>query len=140
MGSHTNTVSQKNATVETLRKVEFRSVFRAPSQKFKILAIPNVLAHGKSYEHGFAKKRDSHKLCAKSSFNQFFVYRLKKFKMMAIPNVLTLSQKLKILVIPNVLAHEKSYEHDFMKKCDGHKLCAKSIISKNSKYWLFQTY
>ncbi|RRT36047.1 hypothetical protein B296_00050026, partial [Ensete ventricosum] len=45
-------------------KVEFRLVFRAPSQKFKILAIPDVLAHGKSYEHGFAKKLDGHKLCA----------------------------------------------------------------------------
>ncbi|RWW61655.1 hypothetical protein BHE74_00031283 [Ensete ventricosum] len=113
MGSHTNTVSQKNATVETLRKVEFRSVFRAPSQKFKILAIPNVLAHGKSYEHGFAKKRDSHKLCAKSSFNQFFVYRLKKFKMMAIPNVLTLW---------------KSYEHSFGKKHDGYNTLGMSNI------------
>ncbi|RZS27380.1 hypothetical protein BHM03_00060834, partial [Ensete ventricosum] len=33
-------------------KVEFRLVFRAPFRKFKILAIPNVLAQGKSYEHG----------------------------------------------------------------------------------------
>ncbi|RRT83494.1 hypothetical protein B296_00001456, partial [Ensete ventricosum] len=131
--SHTNTVSQKNVTVETLRKVEFRSIFHAPSQKFKILAIPNVLAHGKSYEHGFVKKCDSHKLCAKSSFNRFFVYRLGKFKMMAIPNILTLSQKFKILAIPNVLAHKKSYEHDCMKKYDGHKLYAKSIISKKLK-------
>ncbi|RWW46563.1 hypothetical protein BHE74_00047501 [Ensete ventricosum] len=46
--------------------VEFRSIFRSPSQKFKILAIPDVLAHGKSYEHGFTKKHDGHKLCAKS--------------------------------------------------------------------------
>ncbi|RRT45024.1 hypothetical protein B296_00043269 [Ensete ventricosum] len=59
------------------REVEFPSVFRAPSQKFIILAIPNVLAHGnsykilaipnvlahrKSYEHGFMKKCDGHKL------------------------------------------------------------------------------
>ncbi|RWW55916.1 hypothetical protein BHE74_00037399, partial [Ensete ventricosum] len=55
-------------------------VFRAPSQKFKILAIPNVLARGKSNEQGFAKKRDSHKLCTKShaesSFDRFFVHRL----------------------------------------------------------------
>ncbi|RZS27381.1 hypothetical protein BHM03_00060837 [Ensete ventricosum] len=36
-------------------EVEFQSVFHAPSRKFKILAIPNVLAHGKSYDHGFAK-------------------------------------------------------------------------------------
>ncbi|RZS28907.1 hypothetical protein BHM03_00062558 [Ensete ventricosum] len=60
-------------------KVEFRSVLCAPSRKFKILANPNVLAHGKSYEHGFTKKCDGHKLCVKShaesSFDQFFVHR-----------------------------------------------------------------
>ncbi|RWW77125.1 hypothetical protein BHE74_00014739, partial [Ensete ventricosum] len=50
---------------------EFRSVFCAPSRNFKILVIPNVLAPGKSYEHGFAKKRNSHKLREKSSFDQF---------------------------------------------------------------------
>ncbi|RZR93503.1 hypothetical protein BHM03_00022023 [Ensete ventricosum] len=48
------------------RRVEFRSIFRASSQNFKILTIPNVLAHGKSYDHGFAKKCDGHKFCAKS--------------------------------------------------------------------------
>ncbi|RRT60474.1 hypothetical protein B296_00038519, partial [Ensete ventricosum] len=35
--------------------VEFRSIVRAPSRKFKILAIPNVLTDGKSYEHSFMK-------------------------------------------------------------------------------------
>ncbi|RRT31946.1 hypothetical protein B296_00043917 [Ensete ventricosum] len=30
------------------------------------MAIPDVLAHGKSYEHGFVKKSDGHKLCTKS--------------------------------------------------------------------------
>ncbi|RZS05606.1 hypothetical protein BHM03_00036144, partial [Ensete ventricosum] len=61
-------------------RAEFRSVFRVPSQKFKILAIPDILAQGKSYEHGFAKKHDGHKLCekssAESSFDRFFVQRL----------------------------------------------------------------
>ncbi|RWV86652.1 hypothetical protein GW17_00051434 [Ensete ventricosum] len=70
MGSRTSTISQKNSTViclhEVVHRVELRSVFRALSQKFKILAIPDVLAHGKSYEHGFTKKRDGYKLCAKS--------------------------------------------------------------------------
>ncbi|RZR91988.1 hypothetical protein BHM03_00020217, partial [Ensete ventricosum] len=47
-------------------RVEFQSVFRLPSQKFKILAIPDVLAHRKSYEHGFMKKHNGHKLCTKS--------------------------------------------------------------------------
>ncbi|RWW43414.1 hypothetical protein BHE74_00050930, partial [Ensete ventricosum] len=45
---------------------EFRLVFRAPSRKFKILAIPDILAHGKSYDHGFVKKYDGHKLCTHS--------------------------------------------------------------------------
>ncbi|RRT60479.1 hypothetical protein B296_00038528 [Ensete ventricosum] len=62
----------------------FRSVFRAPSRKFKILAIPNLLAHGKSNEHGFTRKSDSHKLCAKSrvksSFVRFFMHRLENSK------------------------------------------------------------
>ncbi|RWV89198.1 hypothetical protein GW17_00048668 [Ensete ventricosum] len=44
------------------------------------MAIPNVLANGKSYKHGFTKKRDDHKLYAKSRakscFDQFFMYYL----------------------------------------------------------------
>ncbi|RRT56180.1 hypothetical protein B296_00014241 [Ensete ventricosum] len=67
---------KKQTLHKVMRKVEFRSVFRAPSWKFKILSIPNVLAHGKSYEHGFRKKRDDHKLYAKSSFDRFFMHRL----------------------------------------------------------------
>ncbi|RRT38468.1 hypothetical protein B296_00035525, partial [Ensete ventricosum] len=59
--------------------------------------------HDKSYEHSFMKKRDAHKLCAKS-----------------------------ILAIPNVLAHEKSYEHDFTKKRDDHKLYTKCLARKVS--------
>ncbi|RWW02347.1 hypothetical protein BHE74_00014740 [Ensete ventricosum] len=51
------------------------------SRNIKILAIPKVLAHGKSYEHDFTKKCDGHKLCiksrAKSSFDRFFMHRLK---------------------------------------------------------------
>ncbi|RWW35829.1 hypothetical protein BHE74_00059193 [Ensete ventricosum] len=103
MGSHTDMVSRKNVMVINFRdvasRVEFRSVFRAPfrkfkilanptllahefrfvfhalSRKFKILAIHDVLANGKSYEHGFMKKHDSHKHYAKlrpeSSFDWF---------------------------------------------------------------------
>ncbi|RRT63243.1 hypothetical protein B296_00027323, partial [Ensete ventricosum] len=56
------------------------SIFCATSQKFKILAIPKVLAHGKSYEHDFVKKHNGHKLCAKSHFDQFFMHRLRIFK------------------------------------------------------------
>ncbi|RRT34968.1 hypothetical protein B296_00026886, partial [Ensete ventricosum] len=54
------------------------------------------------------------------------------------------SREFKLLVIRNLLAHGKSYEHDFMKKYDAHKLCANSSFNwffvhrlKNSKYWLF---
>ncbi|RRT43078.1 hypothetical protein B296_00027672 [Ensete ventricosum] len=100
-------VSQKNSTViyfaRIARRVKFRSVFRAPSEKFKILAIPDALAHGKSYEHSSAKKRDDHKLCAKLRSVEFrSVFRAP-------------SRKFKILVIPDVLAHGKSYEQGFMK-------------------------
>ncbi|RRT31206.1 hypothetical protein B296_00059114 [Ensete ventricosum] len=70
MGSHTSTVLQKKHNDHKLAcKVGFRSVFCAPSQNLKILAIPNVLAHEKSYKHGFAKKRYGHKLYARSSFD-----------------------------------------------------------------------
>ncbi|RWW72257.1 hypothetical protein BHE74_00019944 [Ensete ventricosum] len=55
----------------TLR-VEFRPIFHAPSRKFKILAIHDVLAHGKSYKHDFMKKRDGYKLCTKSRFEWSF--------------------------------------------------------------------
>ncbi|RRT32073.1 hypothetical protein B296_00056574 [Ensete ventricosum] len=69
--------------------MEFRSVFCAPSQKFKILTIPNVLAHGKSYEHGFAKILDGHILCVKScaelSFDRFFMYHLGNSKYWPFP-------------------------------------------------------
>ncbi|RWW69123.1 hypothetical protein BHE74_00023296, partial [Ensete ventricosum] len=57
------------------KKVKFRSIFRAPSQNFKILSIPNVLAHGKSYDD-FMKKYDGHKLSVKSHFDQFLMHRL----------------------------------------------------------------
>ncbi|RRT31593.1 hypothetical protein B296_00057720, partial [Ensete ventricosum] len=62
-------------------KFKFRSIFCASSQNFKILVIPNVLAHGKSYEHDFMKKLDGHKLCAKSqaksNFYLYFMHHLK---------------------------------------------------------------
>ncbi|RWW53890.1 hypothetical protein BHE74_00039570, partial [Ensete ventricosum] len=56
---------------------EVRSIFRALSQKFKILPIPNVLAHGKSYEQGFVKKHNGHKHCAKTRFDWLFAHDLK---------------------------------------------------------------
>ncbi|RZR75229.1 hypothetical protein BHM03_00052366 [Ensete ventricosum] len=53
-------------------KVEFRSVFRAPSRKFKILVFPVLLAHGKSYKHAFARNCDVHKHYAKSRPESIF--------------------------------------------------------------------
>ncbi|RRT73072.1 hypothetical protein B296_00020368, partial [Ensete ventricosum] len=65
-------------------KSRTKSIFCAPSRKFKILAIPNILAYEKSYEHIFVKKPDGHKLCAKSraksSFDRFFMHHLKNSK------------------------------------------------------------
>ncbi|RRT44964.1 hypothetical protein B296_00039022 [Ensete ventricosum] len=59
------------------------------SRKFKILVIPNVLAHGKSYEHDFMTKRDGHKLYVKSrpksSFDQFFMHHLRNSKYWPFP-------------------------------------------------------
>ncbi|RZS03113.1 hypothetical protein BHM03_00033243 [Ensete ventricosum] len=139
---------KKNTLLKVTRKVEIRSVFCAPSPKFKILAIPNVLAHGRSYEYNFEKKHDDHKHCTKSreaEFQSVFRALSPKLKMLAILNLLAQSQKFKILAIPNVLTHEKSYEHGFVKKRDGHEICAKSHAKssfvhffvhrlKNSKY------
>ncbi|RRT35457.1 hypothetical protein B296_00051818 [Ensete ventricosum] len=58
----------------------FRSFFHAPSRKFKILVIPNVLAYGKSYVYSFTKKCDGHKLYAKSRFDRFFVHYVRNSK------------------------------------------------------------
>ncbi|RWW42387.1 hypothetical protein BHE74_00052074, partial [Ensete ventricosum] len=62
-----------------------RLIFHAPSRNFKILAITNVLAHGKSYEQGFVKKCDGNKLCAKSRFDRFFMHRLRISKYWSFP-------------------------------------------------------
>ncbi|RWV77563.1 hypothetical protein GW17_00061589 [Ensete ventricosum] len=76
MGSLTSTVSQKYVGViniaQSRARIEFQSFLRASSQKFKILAIPNVFALAKSYEHGFVTKRDNHNVCAKSRVKSRF--------------------------------------------------------------------
>ncbi|RRT45351.1 hypothetical protein B296_00038019, partial [Ensete ventricosum] len=83
--SYEHSFTKKYDSYKLCAKVEFRSVFRAPSRKFKILAIPNVFSDGNSYEHSFAKKCDDHKLCAKSSFDRFFVHRLENQKYWPFP-------------------------------------------------------
>ncbi|RWW50383.1 hypothetical protein BHE74_00043373 [Ensete ventricosum] len=67
-------------------QIEFRSIFCAPSWKFKLLAIPTVLTHGKSYEHDLVKKRDGHKLCAKLNFDRFFMHSLENSKYWPLPS------------------------------------------------------
>ncbi|RRT85904.1 hypothetical protein B296_00003770, partial [Ensete ventricosum] len=63
--------------------VEFRSVFRAPSRKFKLLAIRNVLAHGKPYEHRFMKKCFTlHKITCKVEFRSVFHAPSRKLKIL----------------------------------------------------------
>ncbi|RWV80089.1 hypothetical protein GW17_00058687 [Ensete ventricosum] len=72
MGSRTSTVSQKNsmfiyfARIARRGEAKFRSVFRAPSRKFKILANPNVLSH-------------------ESSFDRFYVHHLRNTKYWPLP-------------------------------------------------------
>ncbi|RRT63251.1 hypothetical protein B296_00010122 [Ensete ventricosum] len=87
---------------------------------------------GKSYEHGFKKK--------KATVINFI--QSQGLIIFCAP-----SQKLKILAIPNILAHRISYEHGFVEKYDTHKLYKKSSIDQffthhleNSKYWSFLTY
>ncbi|RRT39688.1 hypothetical protein B296_00044698 [Ensete ventricosum] len=201
MGSRTSTIFQKNAIfvnfAQSHARIEFRSVFRATSRKFDILAIPNVLAYGKWYEPNFVKKcyghkvsqsyarsqvligflctvseiqnsgnskgssslevvrpwfyekYDGHKLCAKYHVDRVlidFSCTISKIQNTGHSQRISprevirawfcerydghkffraTSRKLKLLAIPNVLAHEKSYEHGFAKKHDGHKLCTK---------------
>ncbi|RZS14606.1 hypothetical protein BHM03_00046318 [Ensete ventricosum] len=103
---------------EVARRVEFRSVFRALSHKFKILTIPDVLVHGKSYEHGFAKNSTViyfARIARRVEFRSVFRAPSEKFKILAIPDVLAHvkfrsvflppSRKFKTLAIPDVLAH-----------------------------------
>ncbi|RZS25677.1 hypothetical protein BHM03_00058914, partial [Ensete ventricosum] len=131
--SYEHGFAKKHYGHKLLRIVEFQSVFRLSSLKFKIQAIPNVFALRKSYELSFVKKCNGYKLYTKLCFNRFFVYRL--------------SRKFTILAIPNVLAQGKSYKHSFTKKCYGHKLCAKLSFNRffiyhleNSKFRSFPMY
>ncbi|RRT68428.1 hypothetical protein B296_00035790, partial [Ensete ventricosum] len=83
-------------------RVEFRSVFHAPSRKFKIHVIPNVFIHWNSYKHSFMKKCDGDKLCRKSSFNQFFVYHLRNFKFKPFPTYLPLGSRTRLVSRKNM--------------------------------------
>ncbi|RZR91199.1 hypothetical protein BHM03_00019260, partial [Ensete ventricosum] len=75
--SYEHGFTKKHTLRKVARKIEFRSIFCAPSRNFKILVIPNVLSHGKSYEHGFAKNCDGYKFCTKSHFDRFLMHNSK---------------------------------------------------------------
>ncbi|RZS24065.1 hypothetical protein BHM03_00057096 [Ensete ventricosum] len=92
----------------------FRSIFCAPSRNFKILAICHVLAHRKSYEHGFVKKCDSHKL-----------YTKLRVESVSIDFSCTVSE-FQNTGHSQLLAYGRSYKNGFVKKCDGHTVCTKS--------------
>ncbi|RWW35898.1 hypothetical protein BHE74_00059123, partial [Ensete ventricosum] len=85
---------------------KFQSIFREPSWNFKILAIPNVFANGKSYEHGFVKKHYSHKLCImsrlESSFDRFFVHHLGTSKYWPFPTYLLMGSRTSTILRKNV--------------------------------------
>ncbi|URE47778.1 hypothetical protein MUK42_31709, partial [Musa troglodytarum] len=55
-------------------------IFFAPSQKFKILTLPNLLGLGKLNNLSFVKKYDGHKICTKSIFDRFFSHHLENSK------------------------------------------------------------
>ncbi|RWV94576.1 hypothetical protein BHE74_00018647 [Ensete ventricosum] len=80
---------QPSTLLKVTCKFEFQSFVCSPSWNFKILAIPDVLAHGKSFEHGFTRKYDGHKLYTqsriKSSFDRFLAHRLRISKYKPFP-------------------------------------------------------
>ncbi|RWW66994.1 hypothetical protein BHE74_00025590 [Ensete ventricosum] len=73
----------------------------AHGRKFKILAFPNVLAQRKLYELGFTKKRNGHKLCAKShaklSFDRFFMHYLGNSKYWLFPTYYAMGSRTSIV-------------------------------------------
>ncbi|RRT33532.1 hypothetical protein B296_00035085 [Ensete ventricosum] len=155
MVSRTSMVSRKNETVINITESRVSIGFSCTVSEIQntgtvseIQSIGHSLAHGKSYEDGFKKKRDGHKLCVESSFDQFFVHRLENSQYWSFPVEFRLvfrapSRKFKILVIPVLLAQGKSYKQGFVKKLDGHILCAnreQSRVYDHPKYWPFPTY
>ncbi|RRT65724.1 hypothetical protein B296_00000282 [Ensete ventricosum] len=136
---------KKYDSYKLCHKVEFRSVFHAQSQKFKILAIPNIISHGKSYEHNFVNKCYSHKLCAKLSFDQFFEHHLKNLKYWSFPTYFEHSHvqsRVLISFLCTIFEVQNSGHSQhispwevvrvwFYKKSRWSKLCAKSRVKSS---------
>ncbi|CAL9199424.1 unnamed protein product, partial [Musa hybrid cultivar] len=100
---------KKNVIVKSFCNV--RSVFCAPSKKFKILIIPNKFAFQKSYMLGFVKKRGGHKFCTMLRFDRFnwFIMHCLEI-LLTIPNILAQENLGIVLTIPNILSQENLYK------------------------------
>ncbi|RWW13485.1 hypothetical protein GW17_00022788 [Ensete ventricosum] len=105
---------RKHKPKQSRALTQIHLVFHALSRNFKIQAIPNVLALGKSYENGFMKKF-TRKVKRKVKFR--LVFRAP-------------SQNFEILAILNKLVHGKSYEHGFARKHNGYKHYAKLSFNR----------
>ncbi|RRT62644.1 hypothetical protein B296_00015385 [Ensete ventricosum] len=80
MGSRMSMVSQKNATVINFVQNRVSIDFSCTISELQNTGHPNVLTHGKSYEHSFATKYDGHKLCTNLIFVHFFKHRLRIYR------------------------------------------------------------
>ncbi|RWV95223.1 hypothetical protein GW17_00042167 [Ensete ventricosum] len=122
--------------INFMHDVEFRSIFHAPSQKFKILAIPNVLAHGKLYEHDFMKKRDGHYICMKSSFDRFLVHHLGSSKYWPFPTYYPMGSRTSMFSRKNVTVI--NFAQSRVRKSSFDQFFIDHL--KSSKYWPFPMY
>ncbi|RRT68289.1 hypothetical protein B296_00034306 [Ensete ventricosum] len=139
------TVSRKNATVINIAQSHAQSLvlisFSCYVSEFPNTTHSQRISPWEVIRARFRDKCNNHKLCAKLRFDRFFGHRLGILKYWPFPTYWPMgitrkisfrsifhapSRNFKILAIHSVLANEKSYEHSFVKKYDGHKLCAKS--------------
>ncbi|RWW61871.1 hypothetical protein BHE74_00031042 [Ensete ventricosum] len=83
MGSLTSMVSRKYPTITNFVQSRVSIYFSCTISEIQNSSHSQCI-HGKSYEHGFTKKDDCDKHCAKShaksSFNWFLVLRLRNSK------------------------------------------------------------
>ncbi|RWV76880.1 hypothetical protein GW17_00062382 [Ensete ventricosum] len=73
MGSRTSMVLQKNTTNINIARSRLSIDFSCNVSKIQNTSHSHVLAHGKSYEHGFTKKHDCHQVCTKSHVNRVLI-------------------------------------------------------------------
>ncbi|RWW54144.1 hypothetical protein BHE74_00039291 [Ensete ventricosum] len=67
----------------------------------------SVLAHEKLYVHGFVKKRNGHKHCAKSRakthFDRFFMHRLEILKYWPLPTYYLMRSRMSMVSLKNTM-------------------------------------